>query len=494
MEGAPRAQGVRQELKYCKPIAVIGAGVFGLTSALHLAKAGYKDVTIFDYQEYDKNGYSVREGCDAASADENKILRASYGERKMYQDLAFQAMEVWQEWNEQVKTSVILPSHVSNTDQLWVNSGFLRLSDNGLDEHEHITQENFPAEIRHTQYRITDPQRVADAAKNGIPVTKFDPFDRRARELSTDGMFDGTGGYILASKACSWALHLCKQHGVKLRLGPSYRFTTCNYSCSGSVTGVTTADGTLHPASLVIVACGGWTPSLVPESDTIIEATAGSVLTVRLPKNREDLWKKFDPENFPVWSWKMSSYTKDVNRTSVGGLYGFPRTPDGIVKFGFRGAKWTNYTHVRSGDGRLVSYPKTGEQEVPEPAMEVVQKFCEVNLPELVQLPVEKGRMCWYTDSTDNEFLIDFVPDRKGLMVATGGSGHGFKFLPVLGTKVVDIIEGKNTEFTRAFSWRQRPAAGSANGLEEGPEGWRTLDKQKMTSQWKAKLRTNHSP
>ena len=45
MEGAPRAQGVRQELKYCKPIAVIGAGVFGLTSAFHLAKSGYKDVT-----------------------------------------------------------------------------------------------------------------------------------------------------------------------------------------------------------------------------------------------------------------------------------------------------------------------------------------------------------------------------------------------------------------------------------------------------------------
>lgn len=45
MEGAPRAQGEKQELKYCKPIAIIGAGVFGLSTALHLAKSGYKDIT-----------------------------------------------------------------------------------------------------------------------------------------------------------------------------------------------------------------------------------------------------------------------------------------------------------------------------------------------------------------------------------------------------------------------------------------------------------------
>ncbi|EOD46970.1 putative fructosyl amino acid oxidasesarcosine oxidase protein [Neofusicoccum parvum UCRNP2] len=45
MEGAPRAEGEQQELKYCKPIAIVGAGVFGLSTALHLAKSGYKDIT-----------------------------------------------------------------------------------------------------------------------------------------------------------------------------------------------------------------------------------------------------------------------------------------------------------------------------------------------------------------------------------------------------------------------------------------------------------------
>lgn len=42
--------------------------------------------------------------------------------------------------------------------------------------------------------------------------------------------------------------------------------------------------------------------------------------------------------------------------------------------------------------------------------------------------------MCWYIDSWDNSFIIDYVPGySKTLFVASGGSGHGFKFLPVLG-------------------------------------------------------------
>jgi hypothetical protein len=39
------------------------------------------------------------------------------------------------------------------------------------------------------------------------------------------------------------------------------------------------------------------------------------------------------------------------------------------------------------------------------------------------------------------------------LIVATGGSGHAFKFLPVIGMVVQDV-EGKENEETRRFGWR----------------------------------------
>lgn len=50
------------------PINVVGAGIFGLSTALHLARRGYTKVTVFDKQPYDETRYSYLNGCDAASA------------------------------------------------------------------------------------------------------------------------------------------------------------------------------------------------------------------------------------------------------------------------------------------------------------------------------------------------------------------------------------------------------------------------------------------
>ena len=50
------------------PIIIIGAGVFGLSSAIHLARRGFQDITVFDKQPYHKTLYDFENGCDAASA------------------------------------------------------------------------------------------------------------------------------------------------------------------------------------------------------------------------------------------------------------------------------------------------------------------------------------------------------------------------------------------------------------------------------------------
>jgi sarcosine oxidase/L-pipecolate oxidase len=231
-----------------------------------------------------------------------------------------------------------------------------------------------------------------------------------------------------------------------------------------------------HAADLILVACGGWTPALLPRVSELLETTAGSVFSLRLPADRPELWTKYAPENFPVWSWRMGSYEA---HKSIGGLYGLPRTPEGVVKFGFRGAKWTNYPLPERSTSPPISSPQTDVEAVPEEAMRVCRTFCAENLPELLDLELETVRLCWYTDSVDNDFLISRIPNVANLFVASGGSGHGFKFLPVLGEHVVDVLEGKDTPYTRLFAWKDVPR-GKRNGLEEGPEGWRTLRKQRL--------------
>lgn len=63
-------------------IIIVGAGVFGLSTALWLARSGYKDITIFDRCDVNKNKYNPSDGCDGASADINKVFRTAYGSQK----------------------------------------------------------------------------------------------------------------------------------------------------------------------------------------------------------------------------------------------------------------------------------------------------------------------------------------------------------------------------------------------------------------------------
>lgn len=50
------------------PIVIVGAGVFGLSTPIHLARRGYTNVKVLDKQTYNETEYSYDRGCDAASA------------------------------------------------------------------------------------------------------------------------------------------------------------------------------------------------------------------------------------------------------------------------------------------------------------------------------------------------------------------------------------------------------------------------------------------
>ena len=62
--------------------------------------------------------------------------------------------------------------------------------------------------------------------------------------------------------------------------------------------------------------------------------------------------------------------------------------------------------------------------------------------------------MCLYFDTWDGDFWISRDPNREGLVVATGGSGHAFKFGPVLGALAADALEGVQNSYSDRFAWR----------------------------------------
>ena len=63
-----------------EPVAIVGAGAWGLSTALHLLDSGYRNITVFD------------QACELPSPfsgayDLNKIVRAEY-EDEFYTELA----------------------------------------------------------------------------------------------------------------------------------------------------------------------------------------------------------------------------------------------------------------------------------------------------------------------------------------------------------------------------------------------------------------------
>jgi sarcosine oxidase/L-pipecolate oxidase len=98
--------------------------------------------------------------------------------------------------------------------------------------------------------------------------------------------------------------------------------------------------------------------------------------------------------------------------------------------------------------------------------------------------PWKEARICWYSDTRDGEWLIDYHPGWKGLFVATGDSGHGYKFLPNLGEKIVDVMQGQGGKLGDKWRWREmenddvgRETNGVYKGLmtQDGSRGGRPL-------------------
>jgi glycine/D-amino acid oxidase-like deaminating enzyme len=59
--------------------------------------------------------------------------------------------------------------------------------------------------------------------------------------------------------------------------------------------------------------------------------------------------------------------------------------------------------------------------------------------------------VCLYTMSQDSHFVVDHWPGEMGIAFAAGLSGHGFKFAPVLGQALVDMVVDGGTDLPIQF-------------------------------------------
>ncbi|KAI1811042.1 FAD dependent oxidoreductase-domain-containing protein [Poronia punctata] len=225
----------------------------------------------------------------------------------------------------------------------------------------------------------------------------------------------------------------------------------------GCVTGARLSDGRILSADLVIVAAGAWTPSLVDLSGQAV-ATGQCVAYLRLTEDEQA---------------KLAKMPVSLNLTD--GCFVIPPR-DCVLKIGRHAYGYLNPQTLSSeplgekdGDRHrrtekkpaTVSKPRT---HLTDPSLSIPAEGetdlrralrCMIPWPDLAERPFFKTRLCWYTDTATGDWIIDYHPSYENLFIATGGSGHAFKFLPILGDKVVDCLMGRcPQDFRDKWKWK----------------------------------------
>jgi len=174
------------------------------------------------------------------------------------------------------------------------------------------------------------------------------------------------------------------------------------------------------------MAVGAWTPYVLPFTRKFFRAAGQPVFHLK-PRQPE----LFASHRFPVFG-------ADISTT---GYYGFPLSREGVVKI------------ANHGPGREMS-PESPERAVTPEEEKNLRDFLSWTFPTLAEAPIVYTRICLYCDTNDGHFWIAPDPERPGLVIATGDSGHGFKFAPVLGEIIADAAEGKSNPLLEKFRWR----------------------------------------
>jgi glycine/D-amino acid oxidase-like deaminating enzyme len=381
-----------------KSIVIVGGGIFGITAAIELAARGW-EVTVLDQGSVPHP--------DAASTDISKVIRMDYGADEIYTAMGEASIEGWLRWNAEWSTP------------LFHQDGFLVMTHDAEMQPGSFERESF----EYLTQRGHGLQRVKTA-----DLRKAHPAWNAA--AYRDGYLNPTGGWAESGQVVTSLAALAELRGVTIYGGSRF----ASFIEKGArVTGVRDAAGREWNADLVLVAAGAWTPFLLPDLRTVMKTTGQPVVHFQ-PANADE----FRPPAFPVWA-------ADIGRT---GWYGFPANADGIVKV------------ANHGPGREILEPNL-PREVTRSEVDRFRCFLSETFPTLASAPMVLTRQCWYCDTFDGHFWIDCDSQRPGLLVAAGDSGHAFKFAPVLGGLIADVVESKANAWAHRFRARTKPVAGA---------------------------------
>jgi len=171
-----------------------------------------------------------------------------------------------------------------------------------------------------------------------------------------------------------------------------------------------------YEAGALVLAAGPWTAGLIPE-----------LREHARPERQVMLWTwPRVPAYFRVGAFPVFNMQAPEGRFYGFPMYGVPGFK--IGKYHHRGEQVTPDGVDRACDGEDEAVLREG----------LGRYFPEADGPTLAM------KMCMFTNTRDEHFILDRHPAHPSVAIAAGFSGHGFKFCSVVGEIMADLaLEGE---------------------------------------------------
>ncbi|KAG7853945.1 hypothetical protein KL939_005202 [Ogataea angusta] len=391
-------------------VLVVGCGVFGLSAARELALKGYSVRAIDVYEP--PSPWS-------AANDFNKIIRAEYTDM-IYSKMAVEAIGLW-------KTDPDLQGLYNECGRVLVTPK------------EHAGRKKFEEQGIQNLRALGEGQRVEYLRGSRSLAEKHPQFLHNRLGDEQEFKFNPESGLGHASNSLKALYCRCRELGVEFTFGAEGYFAGLQEH--HGQTYVKTAAGTLYTADQILICCGANTGTAV---DLNGQQSATSLYVAHIQLTAEEYAKYRD---IPI------IFDSDMG-------YFFPPDPETrIIKLALPGAGASHLVASPHEKDKKLSLPRY-KNENPRDTMPkhcygelkaLLNKYC----PELAYHEPFNAKACWVGDTGDSHFIIDRVPGHENAYVATGDSGHGYKFLPNIGKYIVARLENTlDPEYAECWRWR----------------------------------------
>lgn len=367
-------------------VIVLGLGGMGSAAAAHLARRGARVLGLEQHALGHDRG---------ASHGESRLIRRAYFESPRYVPLLERAYELWDELAERRGAALLHRTGLA----LCADRG-----DGGGD-----SAGDAPA---------GGPfgRALATARAAGIPVEVLGAAEAVARwpalnlPQSFSVLYEPGAGFLEVERCVLAHADEARAHGAVLR----EEEPVTAWRSDGQRVEVETSKGR-YRASALVIAAGPWSSLVLAE------------LALPLRVHRAvQLW--FPADDAMAMERGMPCFAFDVGGRF---FYGFPRLPRG-------GAPATKI--CEHAPGAPVDVQRLGELDRQLHAEDVaaVADAIRAYLPAVDAQPVHH-KVCLYTMTPDEDFVVDRHPHYANVQLAAGFSGHGFKFSSVIGEILADL-------------------------------------------------------